>query len=89
MKEIEFFLMKDNRGNATDGLERGNGTRKKGGRSRILTSKPQAINPFVFCQHQQLPGYTTMTYKGKRRRENKIGYKFCCQTCDGNFLSYH
>lgn len=68
--------MKDNRGNATDGLERGKGTREeKKGRSRILTSKPQAINPFALCQHQQLPEYTTMAHKGMRRiegdRENR------------------
>lgn len=39
----------------------------KKGRSRILTSKPQAINPFVLCQHQQLPEYTSMAHKGMRK----------------------
>lgn len=66
--------MKDNRGNATDGLERGKRHQrknKKKGRSRILTSKPQAINPFVLCQHQQLPEYTTMVHKGMRRIKRK------------------
>lgn len=44
--------------------------KKKEGRSRILTSKPQAINPFALCQHQQLPEYTKN--HGTQRNEKDL-----------------